>query len=211
MKSFPYSHNPQGLSLVEILVVLGLFSGIATLSLATLFNTQAINTRLLQSQAILDNVNLSLQTITREIRYGTDFYCAQTLPEIVPTLRKGCPNGSGGGGAVIVFRPAESEDERDRVTYFVSNGILYKRETFFGQATTTYQMTSQDIYITRLKVFIQGANSSSPLPNEGGVMDDAQPLISLFISGRARSSNSTETPVPFYIQTQVSTRALDNS
>lgn len=210
MKTSLFLHNVRGISLVEILVVLGLFSGIATISLASLFNTQAINARLLQSQAILDNANFSLQAATREMRYGSAFYCNDVLIDQVPTLRKGCPKSAGGGGSVIFFRPTEAVDERDRVAYFVHDGILYKRETPFGGAITTYQMTSQDIYITQFKVFIDGAHSSTGAEDVGGAIDYTQPLISLFMSGRARAPNG-KTPIPFNIQTQISSRVLDNS
>ena len=200
----------HGLSLVEILVVLGLFSGIATLSLATLFNTQAINVKLLQSQSILDNVNLSLQTISREIRYGTDFYCSSTIEAVAPTLRKSCPMESG-GGASLSFQPPESVDDRDRVTYFIANGVLYKKDIPFIGSSTVYQMTSLDIYITQFKVFVSGANTSVGSQDVGNVTDFTQPLVSLFVSGRTRSSSANQTPTPFYIQTHISTRILDNS
>lgn len=200
----------RGLSLVEILVVLGLFSGVATISLATLFNTQAINVKLLQSQAILDNVNLSLQTISREMRYGSDFYCTSYLETVTPTLRKGCPK-SLGGGTVLFFQPVEAVDERDRVAYFINRGILYKREIPFVGASTTYQMTSEDVYITHLQFFVEGANTSTGMQDVLSSLDYTQPRISLFISGRAKVSRGTDTPVPFYIQTQISPRVLDNS
>ena len=78
MKNFfkiPQSPQIKAFSLVEILVVLGLFSSIATLSLGALFNAQAINAHLQATQAILDNINLSSQTITRDIRFGSLFHC----------------------------------------------------------------------------------------------------------------------------------------
>lgn len=199
----------SGLSLVEILVVLGLFSGIATISLATLFNTQAINVKLLQSQSILDNVNLSLQTIVREMRYGSDFYCTSALEATAPTLRKGCPRNLG-GGTVLYFLPTDAVDEKDRAAYFVSNGILYKREILFSGASTTYQMTSEDIYITHLRFFVEGANTAAGTQDVGGAIDYAQPLISLFLSGTAKATNRDDSPVPFSVQTQISTRLLDN-
>ena len=69
-----------GFSLVEILVVLGLFSSIATLALGSLFNAQSLNGRLQETQAILDNINLSMQTITRDIRFGSEFYATTSVP-----------------------------------------------------------------------------------------------------------------------------------
>ena len=81
MKIFLYiTKKVKGYSLVEILVVLGLFSSISSLSLGALFNAQTVNTKLQETQTILDNVNLSLQTITRDIRFSSNFYATTTIP-----------------------------------------------------------------------------------------------------------------------------------
>jgi type II secretory pathway pseudopilin PulG len=210
MKNTLHTLRFSGLSLVEILVVLGLFSGIATLSLSVLFNTQAINVKLLQSQAILDNVNLSLQSLSREMHYGSRFYCTSSFEAVTPILRKGCPR-LGGGGGVLYFLSSDAGNEKDRTVYFVTDGILYKRDIPFVGASTTYQLTSEDVYITRMRFFVEGANTSTGVEDVDGVVDYSQPLISLFISGRARVTNGRDTPVPFYIQTHISPRVLDNS
>ena len=113
----------QAFTLVEILVVLGLFSGIATLSLGALFNAQAVNARLQETQAILDNINLSIQTVTRDLRFGTDFYCATSLPATaatIPTVRKNCVFGVS-SGSVLIFKPADAVNDFDRVAYYVKN------------------------------------------------------------------------------------------
>ena len=73
MNSIFFKKTAKAFTLVEMLVVVGLFSSIATLSLGALFNAQTINGNLQKTQAILDNINLSIQTMTRDIRFGSDF------------------------------------------------------------------------------------------------------------------------------------------
>ena len=201
----------QGFSLVEILVVLGLFSGISTLALGSLFNAQAINARLQETQAILDNVNLSIQTVTREIRFGSDFYCTSSLPSgtTTPSVRKGCPLG-GQGGSILIFQPADATNELDRVAYYIVNGVLYKNEYKYNQAIDITQMTTRDVYIEVLQFFVEGANTASGVSDEGNVTDFKQPLITFLVSGRSIPESSTRTPVPFRIQSHVSARELDN-
>jgi type II secretory pathway pseudopilin PulG len=204
----------KAFSLVEILVVLGLFSSISTLVLGALFNAQAINGRLQETQAILDNVNLSTQTVTRDIRFGSDFYCATNVPTgavTVPVTRKSCSYTDGVGGGVLIFRPADATTVNDRVVYYVTNGVLYKDEYRNGVASIL-QMTADDVVIETIKFYVDGAYTSDPLDteNEGGASDYKQPIVTLLISGIAKSSNSNRTPVSFSIQTHVSSRELDN-
>ena len=200
--------SQPGFSLVEIIVVLGLFSSISTLVLGSLFNAQAVNARLQETQSILDNVNLSTQIITRDIRFGSDFYCATTLPSVIPLVRKNCPLG-GTGGTILIFKPSDAANVLDRVVYSISNGILYKNEYRAG-SLEVLQMTANDVVIESMTYYVDGANTSNGSNDEGGLSDYKQPLITLLISGRSISASSARTPVTFNIQTSVSARELDN-
>ncbi len=208
--------NPKyrkGYSLVEILVVLGLFSSIATLSLGALFNAQSVNARLQQTQAILDNMNLSTQTITREIRFGSDFYCATMLPigaQTVPTVRKNCVPGTT-RGTVLIFKPSDAVNELDRVAYYVSGGVLYKDVYPYLGTTTVLQMTSDDVNVTSFSIYVDGANTSAGTNDEPvGAIDYKQPLITIFLSGVTRPAKESTPPATFDIETAVSAREIDN-
>lgn len=213
MKFFTKNKSIRGYSLVEMLVVLGLFSSIATLSLGALFNAQSVNSRLQETQAILDNVNLSSQTITREIRFGADFYCATTIPtglqQEVPTVRKNCAPGTA-LGTVLIFRPSDAVHELDRVAYYVSNGVLYKDVYPYQGTTTILQMTSDDVNITSLLFTVDGAHTSDGSSDDGNQSDYKQPLISIFLSGVTRPAKANTPPATFEIQTAVSAREIDN-
>lgn len=200
----------RGFTLVELLVVLGLFSMISVLSLGALFNAQKINGRLQETQSIIDNINLSTQTITRDVRFGSEFYCDTTLPATVPTVRRNCVYGVGvAAGKALIFRPSESTDYRDRVAYYVSNGILFKDEYPFGKASSTLQMTSDDVTITNLAFYVDGAQSSDGSVDFGGVTDLKQPIVTLLLSGKTNPA-SGGTSISFSVQTSISARDVDN-
>lgn len=199
----------RGLTLVEILVVLGLFSGVATLALGALFNTQAINNKLTENQSILDNVNLSLQTIVRDIRYGTDFYCSSVV-STATTTRRSCDYVSGGGN-VLSFKSIEATNEDDRVTYYLQDGILYKRVNSIISDPFAHQITSKDVFITSFHFYVDGAYATDPtLSTDGSSIDYAQPKVTLLVSGRSKPLRPTAVPATFNIQTTISPRPLDN-
>ncbi len=202
----------KGFSLVEILTVLGLFSGIATLSLGALFNTQAVNKRLAENQAILDNANLSTQTITRDIRFGKEFYATSSLPvsmAVVPTMRKNCVYGGADLCTILIFQPGDASSTLDRVAYYVANGTLYKDSYPYGEASTTEQMTSDDVTINSLLFYVDGAQTSDGSNDVSSATDYTQPRITIFMTGVTNSRSQTVTPVSFYFETQVSPRELD--
>ena len=213
MKSIFKIIKLPGFSLVEILVVLGLFSGISALALGALFNAQSVNARLQETQAILDNMNLSSQTITREIRFGSDFHCATSLSvgaQTVPTTRKNCKPGTT-RGRVLIFKPADAVNELDRVAFYVSDGVLYKDIYPYQGSTTVLQMTSNDVNITSFTMYVDGANTSSGSNDEPiGEIDYKQPMITIFLSGVTRPAKSSTPPATFDIETVVSSREIDN-
>jgi type II secretory pathway pseudopilin PulG len=213
MKLNPFFKKIKAYTLVEILVVLGLFSAISTLSLGALFNAQSINSRLQETQAILDNVNLSVQTITRDIRFGSDFYCATVLPatpSVVPAVRKNCVNGVSSGGTILIFKPADANNDLDRVAYYVKNGILYQNLYPYNATSTVLQLTADDVYIRALTFYVDGAQTSDGSNDDAGAKDYKQPLISLFISGVTKPSGSVRSAAPFDIETAISVREIDN-
>ena len=205
----------HGFTLVELLVVLGLFSSIATLSLGALFNTQAINGRLQETQSILDNINLSSQTIVRDIRFGSDFYCATALPvvgqgETVPTVRKNCRYVDNVPGKVLIFTSADATNELDRVMYYVQNGILYKDTYPYVGTPVTEQMTTNDVTINSLIFYVEGSQTSDGSNDYLDASDFKQPLVTIFLSGLTKPIKAGASPVPFNFQTTVSVSEIDN-
>lgn len=198
----------KAFTLVELLVVLGLFSFIMTIASGALFSAQAVNVRLQQTQAILDNMNLSMEVITRDIRYGSDFYATSSIVTTLPVKRRSC-NYESNGCKVLYFKPSGASNDLDRVAYYIDSGVMYKKESMFGVPEKTYQITASDVIIKSLIFFVKGAGSSVAADNEDGSIDYDQPLITITIYGATKPTKSAATTTKFTIQTSISPRELD--
>ncbi len=209
LKSYFLKNKVRAFTLVELIVVIGLFSSIATVTLGTLFNAQAINVRLQQTQSVLDNFNLSIQTVARDIRFGSDFYGTSTIPSAevpTPTKRRSCATGC----SVLVLKPSDASSTLDRVVYSVTNGILYKTTYFVGDPKKVLQMTTDEITIDNMTFYVKGAQSVSGTNDDGNATDYEQPLITLLISGHSNQAQGVNrAPVTISIETNISARELD--
>lgn len=199
-----------------MLIVLGLFSFIMTLATGVLYTTQAINVKLQETQAVLDNVNLSMDAMSREIRYGTNFHCASTLQEAESSLRKSCSYYNN-GGKFLFFKPNDAMHDEDRVAYYASttqDGDVILKDEYFGSGgafSNRYQITANDAKIKSLVFYVVGANttSGSSTMDVGSVRDYVQPLVTMDLSGETKPITSSASSTKFIIQLTVSSRALD--
>jgi prepilin-type N-terminal cleavage/methylation domain-containing protein len=213
----------RGFTLVELLVASSIFSSVLIIAVGALFSAQTINTRIQESQIILDGVNLATEVISRDIRYGSDFHCANATPTPITALRLGCAYPT--GGSAIVFKPptklaGSATPSLDRVSYSVGevafNGtttrVIFRTEYPSGNVvgSRTYQVTPTDVDINSLVFYVHGANSSSGAIDVGGVIDYDQPIITMSISGITIPSKINVDPVTFNLQVTSSSRSLDN-
>ena len=68
--------KPQsGFTLIEMIVSLGVFSVVVTIAVGALLILIAANRQLQDEQTILGNLAFALDSMTREIRTGTQYYC----------------------------------------------------------------------------------------------------------------------------------------
>lgn len=216
----------QGFTLVEMLVVLFLFSFIMTLATSVLFSTQAINVKLQETQSVLDNVNVSLETMVRDIRYGSHFNCMDSLPNVdVDTsylLRRSCSYenvGANHGGKVLFLKPIDATDKDDRIVYYATTTatgmVIQKDEYFFGKPKASFQITADDVRIKTLLFYVVGASSTIPVKDITdtdipGTEDYIQPLITITIAGETIPIKGGSSSTPFVVETSVSSRVLDN-
>ena len=206
---FKRTKNMRGFTLIELLVSLAIFTSVITIAVGALFSAQAVNARLEQTQLILDGVNLAVEVMSRDIRYGAAYRCDTALLTPLQTNRLSCPYTSGIGGTALIFKPSvrlpQSIDSlTDRVAYYLSNGAIYKDEYWQAVPGTytkqTYQITPSDVQINTLTFFVNGAEQG----------DSNQPLITMIVSGTTIPRKSNVKPVTFTVQTSASSRALDN-
>lgn len=143
----------RGFTLVELLVSSAIFSSILIISIGSLFTAQAVNSRLQESQVILEGVNLASEVIARDLRYSSDIHCDNTaVPEATHDIsglvyitegaqgpasirysdRLHCPFPT--GGDVVVFKPISplvgtTNAAFDRISYYLKVSTLPNNAT----------------------------------------------------------------------------------
>ncbi len=208
--NFQKQKNIRGFTLVELLVSMAIFMFVITIAAGSLFSAQSVNTKLEQTQLILDGVNLATEVMARDIRYGTTFYCDSEIPQnVVRLTRKSCPMNGGGGALTFkpsVAFPGSAIPSNDRKAYYLLNGVVYRDEYKEGNINNkvSYQITPADVNVKTLKFFVVGAEESSAT-----TLDLIQPLVTVIISGVTVPEKSNIKPVQFTIQTSISSRPID--
>jgi prepilin-type N-terminal cleavage/methylation domain-containing protein len=68
----------KGFTLVEMLIAVGLFTLIASISLGAILNIFDANRRNQSSKTVVDNLNFSIENMARTVRFGTNYHCGST-------------------------------------------------------------------------------------------------------------------------------------
>lgn len=203
--TFTTHKGAKGFTLIELLVVLALFTTVITIATGALFSAQAVNTKLQQTQIILDGVNVAMEEMVRDIRYGSIFYCTSSVPNSV-TDRLSCPYPT--GNTVLVFKPAagltSANSANDRIAYYLSGGAIYRQDFPLGVPGTPVQITTTDVSIETLYFYVKGADTIS-----AASPDYIQPGVTLVVSGVTKPTQPHVTPVRFSVQTSISARKID--
>lgn len=217
----------KGFTLVELLVASTIFSMVVVTATGALFQAQHLNTRVQQQQIILDGVNLSMESMVRDIRYGFYYHCEKAAFSTSTAnlgLRDNCPlalDGSLPYGQALVFHPVGMPNDADRVAYYVKQtqftSSIYKATCIVTGGpgcvwnAADEQITGDDVYIDRLAFFVVGANAgTNDGTNLGGSTDTLQPMATIIISGRTKPNNRNFAPVFFHIEHSTVSRVLDN-
>jgi prepilin-type N-terminal cleavage/methylation domain-containing protein len=216
------STSQLGFSLIEMIVSLGLFSVVITISVGALLMLIATNEQLQSEQTVMTNLSFALDSMTREIRTGTNYYCDSNTSASNPVsgniFRHGnsldgtlvnstndCPNGLTAAGhkvqglAFIEGGDSVTGSSYYRILYFYdkTDGKIKRR---IGNAFPQ-SIVSSGIYITNAEFFVTGSKS---LDSDSSQQDQA--TVTIFIEAR---ESDDPTGKPYRIQTTIVQRALD--
>jgi prepilin-type N-terminal cleavage/methylation domain-containing protein len=208
----------SGFTLIEMIVSLALFSVVITISVGALLVLIASNKQLQDDQNILTNLSFALDSMTREIRTGTAYYCASRSNTsgnnhifaagysgpsntAVQDCDTGRPtNTSGDVHGISFVEGGESITGAvtgDRIVYFHdrSTSAIYRR---VGNGVAQ-PITSSSLVVTEVDFFVNGVGSVS-----AGERD--QPTVTIFLEAAAGSDPGDKR---YQIQTTVVQRTLD--
>lgn len=178
----------KGFTLIELMVSVSIFLIIMTVSMGALLSVFAANRKFEALKTVMDNLNLSVESMSREMRFGKNYHCIpETTDEIPLTSPENCPTGSDG----VSFL---AEDGTTQIVYEI-NGTEIDKSTDGG--TTFVPVTAPEVSISSLTYYVTGATPS----------DASQPKVLIKIQGYSGTSTAA---TAFTLQTLVSQRALDN-
>ncbi|MES2213564.1 MAG: prepilin-type N-terminal cleavage/methylation domain-containing protein [Patescibacteria group bacterium] len=172
----------RGFTLIEMMVSLAVFSVVVVLSMSAIVSVLDSNQKSQTLRSAMDNLNVTLESMTRAIRFGTTYHCGLTGSGTADC---------GGGDTGMMFIGSDGV----RVRYNLSEGRIV-RSSDIGAYTP---MTSADIIIEKLTFYVSG---STPYPG-----DNLQPRVVIVIKGYTGAKASTKTS--FVLSTTISQRQLD--
>lgn len=135
------TNKKKGFILVETIVAVALFSVIMTVALISLLSLVQANKRTQTFKIVVNNINLALENISKEIRVGSNIQCDQ--------------NGCSGKSSVSF-----TSRENKQVTYALSPEGSIQSRTDGGP---WYDITAPDIVVKSLKFYVRGESHTDKL------------------------------------------------
>jgi prepilin-type N-terminal cleavage/methylation domain-containing protein len=214
------SIKQSGFTLIEMIVSLALFSVVVTIAVGALLVLISSNQRLQNEQSVMTNLSFALDSMTREIRTGSNYYCSNrsnysaggpnnifddgnNQDSILGMSTNDCETGrpAGGNGNIQGVSFVEAGNSvtgtESRILYFHERGsdTIYRKVG----SQDKQSIISSGIVITDAEFYV---TSSDVL----GAGNNRQPLVTIYIE--AKDSNDPTEKV-YKIQTTVTQRTLD--
>lgn len=178
--------SAHGFSLVEILVSLGLFMVVVTISVGALLALIDANAKAQTIKTSMDNLSFAVDAMSRKIRTGFDYHCDGSISGSFPSGTNDCSTAESG----LVYTDGKTGD---RIGYRL-NGTQIERKINTG---SWLAITADEIQINELAFVVEGTTQG----------DTNQPTVAIWIEGQA--GNFDDTRSFFEIQTTVAQRILD--
>lgn len=192
--------NKRGFTLVEMLVAVALFSIVMLVCVSSLLALVAANRKMHALQSVMNNLNVSLDGMVREIRMGSAYDGSG-----------GCTGNSGGpkdctsGGTQFSYQPyGNSPSAQPTIYRWNSVNKSIERSDPNKSAGAFLSVTAPDITIDSLQFYVVGASRGCTV----SPCDLVQPKVVIVIKGTAPVANS-KSKSTFHIQVTAVQRLLD--
>ena len=193
-----------GFTLIEMIVAIALFSVVMVVAVGALLSLTGANKKAQALQSVMNNLNISIDSIVRNVRMGSKYYCG------VGSGTNDCSTG----GTAITFdcnpRTPSCAATGGRWGYeivcpqgFSGNGTCpsggyIARSTNGG--TSWSRITAPEVTISSMKFYVVGTTP-------GTTGDTVQPKVIVVVKGEAGGVGKTNTK--FHIQATAVQRELD--
>jgi prepilin-type N-terminal cleavage/methylation domain-containing protein len=181
IKKYLKKRNNKGFTLVELMVSVSIFAIVLLICSGSILSVLDANRKSQSLRSVMDNLNSTLEGMTRNIRFGYAYHCGTGGSTASP---QDCISGDSTfymNGAQIIYRLNGSSIERS-----TNGGINY------------YKITSPDLVIQNLKFYVLGSTIYPDLN---------QPRVIISITGYVGVKQTTGST--FTLETTISQRKLD--
>ena len=187
-------NKKRGFTLVEMMVSVAIFSIIMTVGIGALVSIVDKYNVSQQEKKAADSLNFVLESLTREIRLGRNYYSGADSD---------AHTGSAKNGEVLADDTSlthliglDAADSRGYMIYYLQDGILYRRRITATTDITDPLTNPSDVFIESARIRVMNAEDPTDLK---------QPLVWIqFLSYPKEREDSKK-----IIQTLVSQRVLD--
>ncbi len=180
-------HTTRGFTLVEMIVAVGLFAVVMTVSITALISLIDANRKAQALQSVMNNLNIAVDGMVRAIREGSDYRCGGVNP--------GNPDCAETPGTIFYFQPSCSASCSDWI-YSFRDGRLWR--SVDGLTSSELPLTAPEVTIDSVLMYVIGATRG----------DNIQPKVVIIIKGSA-GLPKTNVRTTFHIQSTAVQRVLD--
>jgi len=161
MKKNNFTKNEnKGFTLIELMVATSIFVIVMLASMGSLFTLLDTSKNSRALRFAMDNVNFAMESMTRSIRMGTNYYCVDQVGGTMPSdsdliSTSDCSSG----GTLVAFVPQSNPTHRVgfRLRQRVSDGT-YTLERCHSAGCV--EMISSNVKVDKLQFFVKGSSPS---------------------------------------------------
>jgi len=200
--------SQKGFTLVEMIVAIALFAVVMLVAVGALLSLTGAHRKAQALQTVMNNLNISLDGMVRNIRMGTEYNCVGGTSTGLNTAN--CPSSPGGKVFTFTCNPQTSAciASGNRWSYAFDDGSSSNRCVAVGKTaickstngTNWTAITGPEVAIDSMTFYVVGT--------QPGFIDLAQPKVLIVLKGTAGAS-SAKTKTIFHIEAMAVQRELD--
>ena len=192
-----------GFTLIEMLVALSLFTIVVTIAVGAFLSLIGASKSVQGEQSVITTLTFVLDSMTREIRTGTNYYCdtrsvLDDATQVSTSTVRNCTGGSDGLSFVEAGSSITAGAVSRRISYYYDNSSSTNRTVMRKVGNGTPQsIVSDGITVTSAQFFVTGVDRL------GLGTDVNQPTVTIILEARDENGATTT------LQTTVTQRELD--
>jgi prepilin-type N-terminal cleavage/methylation domain-containing protein len=189
--------NTDGFTLIELMIATTLFTIVMMMGVGSLVVSSNFAKASQKLRIAVDNVNFAMESMTRELRTGTHYYCGNGNYDLVNNSAvNDCVNGS-----FVAFNPQITPSSPTRIVYFRvprndGSGTTSLRKCELSPSIVCSDVVSGDVDIQMLNFYVTGS-----LPG-----DKIQPSVEIVIKGVVTVKGVA---TPFALQSMATQRSTE--